>query len=135
MLDDILSALDVHTSRWIVNECFAGELLRGRTILLVTHNVLLASSIAGYIVALNSDGTVRSQGPVENVLKDDTALLVAAKEKAEEMQKVESAEVTEESDLMTQKGKLIVAEEVAIGHIGWSTCAFSDLYTTFRTQS
>lgn len=35
LLDDVLAALDVHTSRWIVDKCFKGDLLRGRTVLLV----------------------------------------------------------------------------------------------------
>ena len=35
LLDDVLAALDVHTSRWIVDKCFKGDLLKGRTVLLV----------------------------------------------------------------------------------------------------
>jgi ABC-type multidrug transport system fused ATPase/permease subunit len=35
ILDDVLSALDVHTSRWIVDNCFRGDLVTGRTMLIV----------------------------------------------------------------------------------------------------
>ena len=35
ILDDILAALDVHTAKWIVEECLQGDLVRGRTVLLV----------------------------------------------------------------------------------------------------
>lgn len=35
LLDDVLSALDVHTARWIVDKCFKGDLVRGRTVVLV----------------------------------------------------------------------------------------------------
>lgn len=35
LLDDVLAALDVHTARWIINNCFTGDLVRGRTVLLV----------------------------------------------------------------------------------------------------
>ena len=35
LLDDVLAALDVHTSRWIVDKCFKGDLLKGRTVVLV----------------------------------------------------------------------------------------------------
>ena len=35
LLDDVLAALDVHTARWIVDKCFKGDLLRGRTVILV----------------------------------------------------------------------------------------------------
>lgn len=35
LLDDVLAALDVHTSKWIVDKCFRGDLVRDRTVLLV----------------------------------------------------------------------------------------------------
>lgn len=41
LLDDVLAALDVHTSRWIVDKCFKGDLLRGRTVLLVVSFTLI----------------------------------------------------------------------------------------------
>jgi ABC-type multidrug transport system fused ATPase/permease subunit len=39
ILDDVLSALDVHTSKWIVEKCFTGDLMLGRTVLLVVSRV------------------------------------------------------------------------------------------------
>lgn len=42
LLDDVLAALDVHTSRWIVENCFQGDLIRGRTVLLVVRIVLFS---------------------------------------------------------------------------------------------
>ena len=35
LLDDILAALDVHTSKWIVDKCLKGDLVQGRTVILV----------------------------------------------------------------------------------------------------
>ena len=35
LLDDILAALDVHTARFIVDKCLQGDLLQGRTTILV----------------------------------------------------------------------------------------------------
>lgn len=35
ILDDVLAALDVHTARWVVDKCLQGDLVRGRTVLLV----------------------------------------------------------------------------------------------------
>ena len=35
ILDDILAALDVHTAKWIVDKCLQGDLVHGRTVLLV----------------------------------------------------------------------------------------------------
>ena len=53
LLDDILSALDVHTSGWVAEKCLGGDLLRGRTVLLVTHNLLLAESISDFVCVRN----------------------------------------------------------------------------------
>jgi ABC-type Mn2+/Zn2+ transport system ATPase subunit len=60
LLDDVLAALDVHTAKWIVDECFKGDLIKvfpifilapkhalivtldqGRTVLLVVYLILL----------------------------------------------------------------------------------------------
>ena len=38
ILDDVLAALDVHTARWVVDKCLQGDLVRGRTVLLVVSN-------------------------------------------------------------------------------------------------
>ena len=35
LLDDVLSALDVHTAKWIVDMCFRGDLVKERTFVLV----------------------------------------------------------------------------------------------------
>ena len=37
LLDDVLAALDVHTAKWIVDKCLTGDLVRGRTVLLVVR--------------------------------------------------------------------------------------------------
>jgi hypothetical protein len=33
----VLAALDVHTSKWIVQQCLQGDLMRGRTVILVVR--------------------------------------------------------------------------------------------------
>lgn len=47
LLDDVLSALDVHTARWIVDHCFTGDLVEGRTIILVVGGIRLSISEFG----------------------------------------------------------------------------------------
>lgn len=37
MHDQVLAALDVHTAQWIVEKCFRGDLIRGRTVILVVR--------------------------------------------------------------------------------------------------
>ena len=35
----VLAALDVQTGKWIVDNCFMGDLVRGRTVILVVRNL------------------------------------------------------------------------------------------------
>ncbi|KAJ1305460.1 hypothetical protein OPQ81_000470 [Rhizoctonia solani] len=126
ILDDVLSALDVHTSRWIVDNCFRGDLVVGRTVLIVTHNVAMVGEVADYMVSLGINGRVVNQGLVSEVLLANARL----KAKVEKEQQIEEkaaqaieeiAPVEEYPDNPTKKGsgKLIMEEEVAIGHVGW----------------
>ncbi|KAH9019330.1 hypothetical protein EDB83DRAFT_2508434 [Lactarius deliciosus] len=121
ILDDVLAALDVHTARWIVEKCFQGDLIRGRTILLVTHNVAMATPLADYVVSLGKDGRIASRGSVSDALKKDKTL---AKELAEgtrvikdDENKIDSQEPDE--TVKQADGKLILAEEIAEGHVSW----------------
>lgn len=56
-LDDVLSAVDAHTAQFLVDECFRGKLLRGRTVVLVSHHVDLCLPVSDYVVAI-ADGRV-----------------------------------------------------------------------------
>lgn len=40
----VLAALDVHTSRWIVEKCFCGDLIHGRTVILVVCKITVRLS-------------------------------------------------------------------------------------------
>ena len=63
-LDDVLSAVDAHTADHLFNMCLRGELMRGRTVILVSHHVQLCAPGASYIVALDN-GRVQFQGDRE----------------------------------------------------------------------
>ncbi|KAM5539771.1 hypothetical protein V8D89_006584 [Ganoderma adspersum] len=122
LFDDILAALDVHTSRWIVNKCLDGDLLRGRTVILVTHNVAMVSPIADFVVDVGSDGRILSQGTLENALAHDSSLLKDVEHEAEELQKADQeidGEKEEDVNAPSSAGKLVVAEEMEEGHVGW----------------
>ncbi|KAI0251186.1 multidrug resistance-associated ABC transporter [Lactifluus subvellereus] len=54
LLDDVLSAVDAHTAHHLYFECLKGDLMRGRTIILVSHHVQLCAPGASYIVALEN---------------------------------------------------------------------------------
>ncbi|KAH8996013.1 ATP-binding cassette transporter [Lactarius akahatsu] len=53
-LDDVLSAVDAHTAHHLYFECLKGDLMRGRTVILVSHHVQLCAPGASYIVALEN---------------------------------------------------------------------------------
>ncbi|KAF8188324.1 multidrug resistance-associated ABC transporter [Pholiota molesta] len=96
LLDDVLAALDVHTSSWIVEQCFCGDLVKDRTILLVTHNVALVGPVAQFVVSIGLDE-----------LEHD-------KESSKKDGKQPPPEAAAD-------GKLVLAEELAEGHITWKS--------------
>ncbi|KAH9028046.1 hypothetical protein EDB83DRAFT_2526408 [Lactarius deliciosus] len=120
LLDDVLAALDVHTARWIVEKCFKGDLIRGRTILLVTHNVVMATPLADYVVFLGKDGRIASRGSVSDALKKDKMLakvLAEGTSAIEDNEKINSEKPDETAKLAD--GKLILAEEISEGNVSW----------------
>ncbi|TFK79744.1 P-loop containing nucleoside triphosphate hydrolase protein [Polyporus arcularius HHB13444] len=128
LLDDILAALDVHTSRHIVDKCLKGDILRGRTIVLVTHNVAMVSPVADFVVDMGSDGRILSQGSLSSALSRDSKLLKEIQEEQKELdkaeQEIDKVDDTEKVDVAKQiSGKLVVAEEVEEGHVGWKAIA------------
>ncbi|KAG8914828.1 hypothetical protein FRC01_003897, partial [Tulasnella sp. 417] len=121
LLDDVLSALDVHTSRWIVDQCLRGDLVKGRTVMLVTHNVAMLAPIADFVVSIGSDGRILSQGQASDALKKDASLAAEVEEDQEIVEKKEKVETLEGDDKPKDKkpaGKLIAAEEIVEGRIG-----------------
>ncbi|KAI6093911.1 canalicular multispecific organic anion transporter 1 [Hypoxylon rubiginosum] len=58
LLDDPLAALDHHTAQSIVRKLFRGSLLKGRTVILVTHRVDLCLSLADQVIEI-TDGKAR----------------------------------------------------------------------------
>ncbi|EJF61844.1 P-loop containing nucleoside triphosphate hydrolase protein [Dichomitus squalens LYAD-421 SS1] len=120
ILDDVLAALDVHTSRWIVDKCFKGDLIRGRTVILVSHNVALIRPIANFLVALGSDGRVVSQGSLDEALQKDRELLEELKTEEALHQADTELERPNIDGHDTSDGKLVIAEEISEGRVGWN---------------
>ncbi|TFK78167.1 P-loop containing nucleoside triphosphate hydrolase protein, partial [Polyporus arcularius HHB13444] len=124
LLDDILAALDVHTARHIVEKCLKGDLIDGRTVILVTHNVAMVSPVADFLVDIGSDGRILSQGSLSAALSKDSKLLKEVEEEQQVLEKAEqeidpSAETEKATEAQQSTGKLTVAEEVQEGHVGW----------------
>ncbi|KAJ6508901.1 multidrug resistance-associated ABC transporter [Mycena sanguinolenta] len=118
LLDDVLSSLDIHTAKWIVHNCLSTDLVQGRTVILVTHNIALTRPISQWVVSLGLDGSI-VHGSVETVLKSS---YLAAANLDEELEAVED-EVSATSDISESKGigKLTVAEKSQQGMVKWST--------------
>lgn len=128
-MDDILAALDVHTSKWIVDNALTGDLIIGRTVILVTHNIALTAPVAHRVVLLGKNGHVAAVGTVEEVLKNNSRLRAQAEkekqEEAAELAKEDEAkaegEVEDKAETKQKTGKLVIAEEVAIGRVAWKS--------------
>ncbi|KAI5122627.1 hypothetical protein M0805_008716 [Coniferiporia weirii] len=54
LLDDVLSAVDAHTAHHLYHECLKGDLMQGRTVILVSHHVQLCAPGASYVVSLDN---------------------------------------------------------------------------------
>ena len=80
LLDDVLSAVDAHTAHHLYEKCLQGELLRGRTVVLVSHHVQLCVPGASYVVALDNGRVVfagdnqafQSSSVMDGLVQSDT---------------------------------------------------------------
>jgi hypothetical protein len=83
----------------------------------------MASPIADFVVSLGSDGRILSQGTMSKALATSNALTKELRAKEAALHKVEE---TIDGEVPTihggKSGKLMVAEEVAEGHVSWSAC-------------
>ncbi|KAI9711688.1 MAG: hypothetical protein M1828_001799 [Chrysothrix sp. TS-e1954] len=68
LLDDVLSAVDSHTAKWIFDEALMGPLMKNRTCILVTHNVGLCLPFAEFAVVLDN-GRIAASGSATDVMK------------------------------------------------------------------
>ncbi|KZO92652.1 hypothetical protein CALVIDRAFT_601298 [Calocera viscosa TUFC12733] len=131
LLDDVLSALDVHTARWIVEKCLQGDLLKGRTVILVTHAVALIAPVAANVVSLSAHGRVISQGPLNKSLTLDPTLRQELEESKEPME-IDELLPTDDGKLSANKkvdGTLVLEEERVDGRVKWATVQlFLDSY-------
>ncbi|OBZ89252.1 ATP-dependent bile acid permease [Choanephora cucurbitarum] len=128
ILDDCLSAVDAHTAKHLYEHCLMGELMKHRTVILVTHHVGLCLSGASYVVALK-DGEVVDAGLPKDLLK--SGALGEELAKAEEAKAITNEEVAVEGPIpvvpktMVKKenvnggGKLTKDEERAEGGVAW----------------
>ena len=65
LMDDIFSAVDVHTQQHMCQHALGGMLVRGRTCILVTHHLDLCLPYASYLVVLDH-GVLKHASPVSS---------------------------------------------------------------------
>lgn len=114
-----------------MDEALSGDLITGRTVVLVTHNIALTAPIASRVIVFGKNGTITSVGPVDEVLQSNSQLrALAEKERQKEVEELAKEDNAKEKDgavgedeAETEKktGKLVVAEEVAIGRVAWKS--------------
>lgn len=135
LLDDCLSAVDSHTAKHIFHHCITGDLLKGRTIVLVTHHVRLCLPGAHYLVKLEK-GSVTGYGRVEDLRESGELVKLLGEEALGSNDDVNSGEddddqhsVVDDEDYdinrTTAVNKLVTVEESAEGHVKY------DVYKTY----
>lgn len=82
----------------------------------------MVSPIASFVVSLGSDGRIASQGSVSEAMLKSEEMVKEEKESEDAIKRAEQEEI--EGDPAEAKpksdGKLVVAEEIAEGHVSWA---------------
>ncbi|KAJ6482536.1 multidrug resistance-associated ABC transporter [Mycena sanguinolenta] len=129
ILDDVLSAVDVYTARHIYHMCLKGEIMRGRTVILVSHHIQLCVEGAAYVVALDQ-GTAEFQGGAADFTRSDIFRRLLQTEAASSLDtpitlpspsaSLSTASTPEKSEKLRGKAPKFVADEVSsVGRISW----------------
>lgn len=79
VLDDIFSAVDAHVGRHIFEKCLNGELVAGRTRILVTHHVALCEPKTKYLVELGNGGVLHA-GLLSELREEGTLQMIKSHE-------------------------------------------------------
>lgn len=98
----------------------------------------MASPLADYVVSLGVDGRIASRGSVSDALAKDKKLAKKLVEGARAIKEDEKRIDPEEPNATAKQadGKLILAEEVAEGHVSWDAgnCLCLSGFSVMLTQ-
>ncbi|KXL50173.1 hypothetical protein M433DRAFT_151473 [Acidomyces richmondensis BFW] len=106
LMDDVLSAVDSHTAKWIFDKALMGPLMYNRTCILVTHNATLCLPRAEFAVVLDN-GRVTAQGTAMEVITSGML--------KEDMSKFESKPTSKVTSQLPSRVPSDVGGEEAIG--------------------
>ncbi|EKM51069.1 uncharacterized protein PHACADRAFT_199901 [Phanerochaete carnosa HHB-10118-sp] len=118
LLDDVLAALDVQTSRWIVDQCFKGDLMKDRTIILVTHSDALTAPLAASVVSITG-GEVHIRGSMRDTYEPEPKVETARLFTCSETTELDGSTDTETNQVLpgSREDKLVEPEEISLGRI------------------
>jgi hypothetical protein len=89
----------------------------------------MTSTIADFVVSLGSDGRVISQGTLSTALKLNKALSAEVEADKQDEQLVEEVMDAETPNALAKPGgKLVVAEEIAEGHVSFDASETASLF-------
>lgn len=141
ILDDIFSAVDSHTARFLYDKLLRGRLVAHRTILLVTHHVELVLPGTHYLVQM-ADGRIARQGTPAELKARGELDYVAHEVKEEEEEEATIEEMAADADGSKKKSsqgqgdapkkparKLVEEEVRSEGGVKWS------IYKTYLKAS
>lgn len=83
----------------------------------------MVSTVADSVVSMGSGGQIGGQGTVQEVLGIEPQLAAQFQYDDEALELDDNEEKLSEEEKV-QQGKLVMAEEVHIGHVSWRACAF-----------
>ncbi|KAG9127282.1 hypothetical protein FRC07_015040 [Ceratobasidium sp. 392] len=161
LLDDPLAAVDMHTARHLVEQCLSGPLMRGRTIILVTHHVRMCLSAASYLVEIGNGrvvrqgtiGELRRQGQLSEILQSEDEMIEDDSKTAEDLTETAPSN-TNEADIDAENeevpngdrstpvhngniGKLVDEEARAEGRVSlrtyWTYIRAASIWSWFAT--
>ncbi|KAG0243312.1 ABC transporter type 1, transmembrane domain-containing protein [Mortierella sp. GBAus27b] len=128
LLDDCLSAVDTHTGKHLF-QTLTGPLLKGRTIIMATHQVQLTLNSAALVMVLNKGEILGSGTPsevVKNQLVENVTLTAPASDAGSEVSTLNDEDKDKDKDKDKKKDKkekvsvkLTEDEKKAEGAVEW----------------
>ncbi|KAJ7590252.1 multidrug resistance-associated ABC transporter [Mycena floridula] len=120
LLDDPLSAVDSHTSRFLYENLLRGPLLANRTVIMVTHHVDLVLEGAHYMVRM-LDGRIDSQGTIKDLRAQGILEDIWHETEIHDSKILDQEVIAVKGSAATKKPrKLIEAERQETGSVKWS---------------
>ncbi|EPY51936.1 glutathione S-conjugate-exporting ATPase Abc4 [Schizosaccharomyces cryophilus OY26] len=117
LIDDVMSALDIHTSNWIFHHCFKGPLMKNRTVILVTHSIHLFLDATNFVVTVKNGSAFPIKDKSTPILQLDEQANTS-ESSAPEMQVTETPlDSSIDAEQVAESGKLVEEEKRATGDV------------------